>query len=78
MNPNDLKVELIYPETGTTKPPSPGGQHVGPQHFEVRITHIPSGIVSQCGACRSQHKNREVAMEMILGALTCKYADELK
>ena len=70
-----FKIEVIYDGTGTTHPP--GGQYAGSPSNSVRVTHIPSGIVAQCGAARSQHKNRQICFEMIEGALTSKYANEL-
>ena len=71
-----LKTELIYTQTGTTTPP--GGQHAGSPRTEIRVTHIPSGIIAQCGASRSQHKNKMVAVEMIEAALTCKWANDIR
>ncbi len=57
----DLHVEVIYP--------SRGGQHVGHTITPIRVTHIPTGI-SATVQCRSQHKSRMVAVEMIEAALT--------
>jgi protein subunit release factor A len=64
----DLKIEVIYKETGTTE--RPGGQHAGGPYLDVRATHIPTGIFAQVGYARSQHRNKEVAIEMIEAALT--------
>jgi protein subunit release factor A len=61
----ELLIE-IYPE----RIPNPGGQHVGFTSTGVKVTHIPSGIIAICEAHRSQHKNRTVACDMIMAALT--------
>ena len=47
------------------KPPDKGGQHVGTQNYPIRVTHVPTGLVAECGYHRSQHKNKETAMQMI-------------
>ena len=58
----DLKVELIRPH-------GRGGQRVGAD-TGVRVTHLPSGLAAECDTERSQHRNRSIALDMILGGLT--------
>jgi protein subunit release factor A len=57
----DLKVEVMR------RPP--GGQHVGTE-TGVRVTHLPSGLSAECKTERSQHRNRAIALDMIMGGLT--------
>ena len=55
-----------------TWPPRKGGQQVGGAYSGVKITHLPSGIVAIVDIGRSQFKNREIAIDMILSAITHK------
>jgi protein subunit release factor A len=65
---DDYKIEVIYEQTGTTE--RPGGQHAGSPACSVRVTHIPTGIMAQCGIFSSQFRNKKTAIEMIEWALT--------
>jgi peptide chain release factor 2 len=47
-----------------------GGQHVGTGPSGVKMTHIPSGLVAIANSDRSQHRNRAIAYDMLMGGLT--------